>query len=309
MKRILWLLFISLFIIGACSQDDSNGEPATSDEETEDQQGDEEPSETDEDEGTDEEEPAVDTTEVDVNELLVVSYGFSDNDEFLRYELMPVEGELTEEERLLETLRLSDPTVSQSFQYLESVTIEAGTATLQFEVSDPFLSLASTEHLLLDQMLHQVARHYQIEQYVLMEGETRGLDYGQVGFVEEIDVELEPYAGVFLMTDEALIDDVEMPVFRMISGFVETEDNQSFDEAVMFSADQVAPTGYASILKGMTLQDVSVSNEEAVLTVEGQAEDEAAFHEGLALMAMVYDLAAVTIEYPDQMAETKLMIK
>lgn len=309
MKRILWLLFISLFIIGACSQDDSNGEPATSDEETEDQQGDEEPSETDEDEGTDEEEPAVDTTEVDVNELLVVSYGFSDNDEFLRYELMPVEGELTEEERLLETLRLSDPTVSQSFQYLESVTIEAGTATLQFEVSDPFLSLASTEHLLLDQMLHQVARHYQIEQYVLMEGETRGLDYGQVGFVEEIDVELEPYAGVFLMTDEALIDDVEMPVFRMISGFVETEDNQSFDEAVMFSADQVAPTGYASILNGMTLQDVSVSDEEAVLTVEGQAEDEAAFHEGLALMAMVYDLAAVTIEYPDQMAETKLMIK
>jgi len=303
MKRILWLLFISLFIIGACNQADSNSEPATSDEDTTDQEADEEPSE------PDEEEPAVVTTEVDMNQLFVVSYGFSDNAEFLRYELMPIDAELTEEEQLLETLRQSDPTVVQSFQYLEGVTIDAGVATLQFEESDPFLSLASTEHMLLDRMLRQVARRYQIEQYVLMEGETRGLDYGQVGFIEEIDIKQEPYAGVFLMTDERLIDEVDMPVFRMISDFVDTEDKQSFAEAVIFTADQAAPADYASIFSGISLKDVRVSNKEARLTVEGEATDEAAFHEGLVLMAMVYDLSTVTIAYPDRMTETKLMIQ
>ncbi|GEM02693.1 hypothetical protein SAMN05421839_14022 [Halolactibacillus halophilus] len=307
MKKLLALLLIVLVTIVACNTPE---EPTDSDI----------PADTDIEQPTDEE--PEDDTEVesdDVSEeddgyqavsyetiVPVVTHVFDENDEmmFIHMETSP---ELLEpNDALMMSLQMSDQTTSEAFSQLQTVEIEESEATLHFDGPQPFVSLASAEHMILDQMFNQIGAFYNIDTFNFIVDDEAGIDYGQVGFIEDFTVETLDVTGVVQVTDDSLLENVTPPAYRPIREMVPLQ-LDAFEETLNKTHAFEAPESFSNIFNGVELLNVTDSLDRVTVTVTAE-KDDAAFIEALAIMATEFDYVSLVIINETTMTETDVTL-
>lgn len=186
MKKLLALLLIVLLTVVACNTSEEPTDSDTPPDTDTEQPSDEEPEDDTDREPDDDSEADDDYQAVSYETIFpVVTHVFDENDEmmFIQMETSP------------EGLEPHDALM---------VEIEGSVATLHFDGPQPFVSLASAEHMMLDQMFYQLGAFYNIDTFTFIVDGEAGIDYGQVGFIETLPVEDMAVTGVIQVTDEAL---------------------------------------------------------------------------------------------------------
>ncbi len=308
MRKILALLLIVLLTVVACN---TSEEPSDSDT----------PSDTDTEQPTDEE-PEDDTEgepdgesdedddgykEVSYETVFpVVTHVFDENDEMMFIYMEASTESLEREDALMMSLQMSDQTTSEAFSQLQTVEIEGSEATLNFDGPQPFVSLASAEHMILDQMFNQIGAFYNIETFNFTVDEEAGVEYGQVGFIEDFPVETLDVTGIVQVTDESLLENVTPHAYRPIREMVPLQ-LETFEETLNKTQSFEAPEGFSGIFNGVELVGVEDSSDRVVVTVAAEADD-GAFIEALAIMATEFDYATLVIVNETTMTETQVTL-
>ncbi|GEN56338.1 hypothetical protein GCM10012290_08340 [Halolactibacillus alkaliphilus] len=306
MRKLGIACLMLLITLVACNTTEDTDDPAT---DTRPDEAIEEP----EDGGSMDEETGEDSsnddplyTEVSYDTVIpVVTYVFSDDDEMMLIALMTKEEVLDNESALMISLTESDQTTTNAFSQLDAVEISGGEATLKFTGPQPFVSLASTEHMILDHMFKQLGALYNIATFnFVVDGES-GIDYGQVGFIESLPVESLDVTGVVQVTDEALLEGLDGPIFRPMRDMV-TLQLATFKAAVEKTVNFKGPQGYRNVFEGIEIIDIQEDGSTVDVLIKGEvAEEEALFH-ALAIMAAPFDFETVNVI--DEVAMTKTMI-
>jgi hypothetical protein len=200
MKRTYLLLIAVglLFLLIACGQNENGDAPdePENDTETEDEAADEngEEPESDPSDGQDEAEEDIDEKEQTVTEETidgnVMIYGFRDfdaNDELLTFSINRLDEQLPLEEVLMEALKESEET--NRLELLERITIEGKTASLHFTENHELQSMASAEQIYLTETLFEISSFYGIDTLEFYTGEEPGVEFGQAGMTETLEVE------------------------------------------------------------------------------------------------------------------------
>lgn len=300
MKKILFGLFLVMLsvMLIACGTDldDTEGDIDQDDQTTEEDE--QQAEESDEpDESDEQEEPVIDDDEegyleVEENGSYVpyLSIGYDENAEFVLYSVIDNSDTQMRAEALKESLQLSDPTVSESFLTLEEVTIENNMAHLYFNEDHSFQSLASAEHMMLDAVLDRLGGLFGIDGYALFEGESPGLDYGQVGFVETISVTFGHTNGLVLLTDDNLRGEAPHVAFRAIKDFQEDGDSLTIEQ-VLSGQGNIEEAGYQGLLDDNIESFTYEDNHLDVYLTERSDE----MTHVLVILAYDYQLASLTI--------------
>ena len=307
MKKLLALLVISLLTVVACN---TSEEPTDSDTpaDTDTEQPSDEELEDDTDREPDDDSEADDDYQAVSYETIfpVVTHVFDENDEmmFIQMETSP-EG-LEPHDALMMSLQMSDQTTSEAFSQLQMVEIEGNVATLHFDGPQPFVSLASAEHMILDQMFNQIGAFYNIDTFNFIVDDEVGVEYGQVGFIEDFPVEALDVTGIVQVTDDSLLENVTPPAYRPIREMVPLQ-LKTFEETLNKTRSFEAPEGYSSIFNGVELLAVEESGNKVTVTVTAE-KDEATFIEALAIIATEFNYATLVIVNETTMTKTDVTL-
>lgn len=312
MKKLLALLLVILLTVVACNtSEEPEDQGAETPSETETEQPTDEDTEGDtetesDDEPSDEEDDGY--TEVDYEAVVpVVTHVFDENEEMMLIHMETSADPLNQDEALMMSLQLSDQTTNEAFTGLVSVEIADKEATLNFEGGQPFVSLASAEHMMLDQMFYQLGAFYNIDTFIFTVDGEAGVDYGQVGFIEALPVEDMAVTGVVEVTNETLLEGYQAPVYRPIRDMVPLQ-LDSFEETLNKTATFVAPEGYKRVFEGVTIVDVKETGAQITLTVTGEIEEDTALVHALAIMATPFDFDTLTVVNESMMTRTKVTL-
>lgn len=306
--RKLWLICaLILFVLVACQSIDETEDP------TSDQILDESLEETEKDAPKDEETSENDVnneplyTEVHYDTLIpVTTYVFSDDDEMLLVSLLTREEVLDRETALMMSLIESDQTTNRAFSQLEGIEIAGTEATLEFSGPQPFVSLASTEHMIVDDMFRQLGALYNITAFnFIVDGES-GVDYGQVGFIETLPVAPLAISGMVEVIDEVLLEGLNAPVFRPMRDIVPLQ-LETFRATVEKTISFKGPQGYRNVFEGITVTNITEQGSTVDVVVSGELTEEKPFIHALAIMAAPFDFTTVNVI--DEAAMTKTIIK
>lgn len=302
MRKLGIVCLMLLITLVACNTTEDTDEPVTDTRPDEVIEEPEDDGEMDEDDSGDD--PLY--TEVSYDTVIpVVTYVFSDNDEMMLIALMTKEEALDNESALMISLIESDQTTTNAFSQLEAVEISGGEATLKFTGPQPFVSLASTEHMILDDMFHQLGTLYNITTFnFTVDGES-GIDYGQVGFIESLPVQSLDVTGVVQVTDETLLEGLNPPVFRPIRDMV-TLQLATFKTAVEKTVNFKGPQGYRNVFEGIDIIDIQEHGSTVDVLIKGEAKEEEALFHALAIMAAPFNFETVNVI--DEVAMTKTVI-
>ena len=308
MKKLLALLVIALLTVVACNTSEEPTDSDTPPDTDTEQPSDEEPEDDTDREPDDDSEADDDYQAVSYETIFpVVTHVFDENDEmmFIQMETSP-EG-LEPHDALMMSLQMSDQTTSEAFSQLQMVEIEESEATLHFDGPQPFVSLASAEHMMLDQMFYQLGAFYNIDTFTFIVDGEAGIDYGQVGFIETLPVEDMAVTGVIQVTDEALLEGYTPPVYRPIREMVPLQ-LESFEETLNKTATFEAPDGFKQIFNGISVTDVNESGTQVTIRVTGETEDDRVVMEALAIMATEFDFDTLTVINESMMTRTNVTL-
>jgi hypothetical protein len=304
MKKLLALLLMVLLTVVACNTSEEPSDSDTPPDTDTEQPIDEEPEDDIEGELDDESDEDDDSyKEVSYETVFpVVTHVFEENDEMMFIYMEASTEPLERNDALMMSLQMSDQTTSEAFSQLQTVEIEGSETTLIFDGPQPFVSLASAEHMILDQMFNQIGAFYNIDTFNFIVDDEAGVEYGQVGFIEDFPVETLDVTGLVQVTDESLLENVTPPVYRPIREMVPLQ-LDTFEEMLNKTRAFKAPEGYSSIFNGIELLDVEDSRDRVTVTVTAET-DEAAFIEALAIMATEFDYADLVVINETTMTET-----
>ncbi|SEN89728.1 hypothetical protein SAMN04488134_102221 [Amphibacillus marinus] len=265
MKKLLLLFILSLLVV-ACgtAEDEDTSEPGNG-------QGDEvitdpvpEPDESDDpEEQAPEYEPIMreGTLIPIINVVMIEEQG----QDYLTVTLEHTEEELSQEEQLMRALVASDQTGYQSFQELLEVTVEDSIATLVFSEEHMLASLASTESLHLNQMLTRLGAWYGIDELVFYVHDEPGIDYGQMGNIESLPLEIEHNRGYARLTEsEADTDQAVYVPFYQLDQTITAE--SEFEDVIEAMTENQTDLFISAIPTDITIEDVSVEGEEAEIS-------------------------------------------
>lgn len=206
MKRTYLLIAVSLlFFLIACGQ--NGNEPEESEEESADEtaeEGETQESETNEEQSSPSEE--ANEKEQHIKEEILDSgfivYGHRDferSEELLAFSFQRSDQQLPLEERLLDSLKESAET--DKLAELEQIAVDGTAASLYFTENEQLQSMASAEQLYFTDMLHAISSLYGIETLEFYTGNEPGIEFGQTGTVERLDVEAPENRGFYVYGD------------------------------------------------------------------------------------------------------------
>jgi major membrane immunogen (membrane-anchored lipoprotein) len=306
MKRTYLLIAISLlFLLMACGQNDTgeetdeaeNGtqtEDEVSDENGEEEETESEPNEdqetASENEDISEEEQTVTEETIDGSFIVYGHRDYEGNEELLTFSFQRSDQQLSLEERLMDSLVESAET--DKLDALDRITIEGSTASLYFTENEQLLSMASTEQLYFTEMLYEISSLYGIETLEFYVGDEPGVDFGQTGTVETMEVEAPDNRGFYVYGE---VDEET----TYISGVAAEEEMSNESGELMNFAETVEKmqsvqgdaSYHSGISEGIDIVDVTVNDMIAEVhynTADSQANLEN-FEHVLQLAALDFD--------------------
>ncbi len=269
-------MMTTLLLMACGSTDDTTEAPDDSDvnKQEEDSTEQEEQEESEAPESEEETEPEFVEITLEGSLIPVVNWVWLDNQDIMTFAVERAEQELTKEERLKESLIQSDFTNHQSFHELLEVSIDDSTATLVFSQNQMFMSLASTEQLLLDEMLYQLTALFGVDTLVFYVEDQRGLDYGQTGRIETMSMEAESNRGYYLLVDEEAQGEREhalyVPRYQSDDRMTTESDFSETIEEMQQLNDQ--PDKYQPAIPE-AVNVIDVKEEEGIVEIRFEAED------------------------------------
>ncbi|MFA1820353.1 hypothetical protein ACDX78_09230 [Virgibacillus oceani] len=210
MRRTYMLLITIglLFLLIACGQNETEEEPEANENETETEEteveNDEE--ETSESEPADEQETASEEpneeeqsiTEETIDRSVMIQghRDFEVDEALLTFSIHRLDEQLPLEEVFMEALKVSEET--DKLEALESITIDGTVASLHFTENHELQSMASAEELYLTETLYDISSLYGIETLAFYTGEAKGIEFGQTGTMETMEVEAPENRGFYV---------------------------------------------------------------------------------------------------------------
>ncbi|AOM84151.1 hypothetical protein [Salisediminibacterium beveridgei] len=170
----------------------------------------------------------------------------------------------TIDEAVLTTLQQNDPTSNGGFSALSAVEIEGSEAALFFE-EESLAGLTSAEHQILTRWFDEIFTLYGITNVRFSTPERESIQFGQVGEIEEMDIEND-HGGYYLnesdggplivraqVTDEERSEETDDPASlnAILGGMTETTEEADW----YFSASEF----------GIELTGIDISEDEVIL--------------------------------------------
>lgn len=265
MKKIyLFLTAMSFsFLFVACGQDDESENGTETDDDTQEEAIEDD---TNGESGEAAEDPADEPEESTVTEETIdgsfTVYGhrdFAENEELLTFSFHRSDQQLSLEERLLDSL--VESTETDKLDELDSITVEENTASLYFTENEQLLSMASAEQIYLTETLHEISALYGIETIEFYSGDDLGIEFGQSGTVETMEVEVPDNRGYYVYGD---IDGETTYISGVAAGEEVTNENgelMTFAETVeKMQSVQEHASYQAGISEAIEIVDVTVND-------------------------------------------------
>lgn len=280
MKKTFWLLIIvgMLSLLMACGQTETdeeleeteNGtdtEETAVEEEPEDEASENENTETEEAESEEEqpsasedanEEEAVMTEEIIDGSYEVYGHrDFDADEELIVFSFQRSEQQLPLEDRFMASLKESVET--DKLEELERISAEGTAASLYFTENEQLQSMASAEQLYFTDMLYDISSLYGIDTLHFYVGDEPGIDFGQTGRIETLEVEAPKSRGFYVYGD---IDGTRTYISGVAAEEVMTNDDgdlMDFVETVnKMQSVQDSAAYHSGISEGIEIIDVSV---------------------------------------------------
>jgi hypothetical protein len=305
MKRTYVLLFALslLFFLIACGQNEADEESETMENGTgteedaaqedaeEDEAGQEaNDSQSEASEEVNEADPGLTEETVDGSMIINGYRDYEENEELITFSFHRSNQQLSLEERLFDSLKESVET--DKLEELDRITVDGTTASLYFSENERLQSMASTEQLYFTDMLYAISSLYGIETLDFYVDENLGIEFGQTGTVESMEVETPQNRGFYVYGD---IDGTRTYISGIFAEEIITDeagDLMDFPETVNKMRTVQDQAFYQpGINEGIEIIDVSVQDARAEVhynAVNAEA-DIADFENVLQLAALDFD--------------------
>src|SRR5690625_979485 len=209
-KTYFLLLAISLlFLLMSCAQNGTEEEPDETGNETGTEETDPVGNEDEEDslsdpadeqettsEETNEEEQNITEETIDRSVMIQGHRDFEVDGELLTYSIQRLDEQLPLEDVLMESLKLSEET--NKLETLETIAIDGTTASLHFTEDHELPSMASAEEWYLTETLFNISSLYGIETLEFYTGDVPGVEFGQTGKMETLEIEAPDNRGYYM---------------------------------------------------------------------------------------------------------------
>ena len=306
-KTYFLLLAISLlFLLLSCAQNGTEEEPDETGNETDTEETDPVGNEDEEDsvsdpadeqettsEETNEEEQSITEETIDRSVMIQGHRDFEVDGELLTYSIHRLDEQLPLEDVLMESLKLSEET--NKLETLETIAIDGTTASLHFTEDHELPSMASAEEWYLTETLFNISSLYGIETLEFYTGDVPGVEFGQTGKMETLEIEAPDNRGYYMYGE---IDEET----TYISGAAvqeemtnESGDLMAFTETVeSMQAVQESAFYQSGINEEIEIVDVTVND--AIAEVHYNISDS---QEGLADFENALQLAALDFKFEE----------